>query len=225
MGSTEIPPDVEMAGSAGPDLGLAGMSRTEIVGRRMMRRARLISMVLAAILIALMLGIWALRPAAPPVTAGSATSNLAVPRPAVPSDIAAGAAVPAFTAPALRPGQPPVNLASDRGRPVVLNFFASWCHPCKVELPLLRSAWQRVGAHIHFVGVDVSDNRANALKLVTADRVGYQLAADPSGSLAVRFNLLNLPDTIFINARGKVIHTQVGQLTPKVLDTWLARLG
>lgn len=201
------------------------MSRTEIVGRRMMRRARLISVVLAAGLIALMLGIWALRPATPAVPLGPATSNLSASRPSVPSDIATGAAVPTFTAPALRPGQPPVDLAADRGRPVVLNFFASWCHPCKAELPLLRQAWQRVGTHIHFVGVDVSDNRANALKLVNADQVGYQLASNSSGSLAVRFNLLNLPDTIFIDARGKVIHTQIGQLTPKILDTWLARLG
>lgn len=201
------------------------MSRTEVVGRRMMHRAPLISVVLAAVLVAVGLGVWAFRPTTPVVTLGSLASNPAASRPAVPSDIASGAAVPTFTAPALRPGRPPVDLAADRGQPVVLNFFASWCHPCKVELPLLRQAWQRMGARIHFVGVDVSDNRANALKLVAADKVGYQLASDPSGALAVRFALLGLPDTVFVDAQGKVVHTQIGQLTAKVLDTWLAHLG
>lgn len=200
------------------------MSRTEAAGRRMMRHARVISVLLACVLIAVGLGIWALRPTAPGLASSQANqSNVAAP--SAPADIAAGSTVPTFSLPALRSGQPTVDLAADRGKPVVLNFFAAWCHPCEAELPLIRQAWAKVGQRITFVGVDVNDNRAKALTLVDADKVGYQLASDSRGSVAVRYALVNLPDTVFIDAHGKVVHTQVGQLTPKVLETWLTRLG
>lgn len=200
------------------------MSRNEMLARRVARHAPVVSVILACSLVLLGLAVWALRPSG--ASASSASHGAAEPPlvPPPPSALQAGATVPDFVVPALRAGQPPVSLADFRGRPVVLNFFASWCHPCKAELPLLRSAWARSAGKVAFIGVDVNDSRSNALSLVSADHVGYTLASDPSGALAVRLGLLSLPDTVFIDPADKVAHTQIGQLDAKTLGTWLGRL-
>ncbi|MGH9065685.1 MAG: TlpA family protein disulfide reductase [Acidimicrobiales bacterium] len=160
-------------------------------------------------------------PTSPGSRLGTVSAGATPPPPAA---LATGSALTPFSVPAVEAGAPPVALAAYRGRPVVLNFFASWCYPCKAELPMLAAAWRRLGSEVAFVGIDVNDSRANALKLLRADHVGYAVGFDGHGDLATGYGLLDLPATVFVGASGRVVHTRVGQLSPAVLHRWLPRL-
>jgi thiol-disulfide isomerase/thioredoxin len=95
------------------------------------------------------------------------------------------------------------------GRPLVLNFWASWCGPCKVELPLLARAHREYGDAISFVGVDVQDASAEAWKVLTATGVRYPQLEDPRGVTRgpLRWNA-GLPITVFVDAQGRMVATE-----------------
>jgi thiol-disulfide isomerase/thioredoxin len=126
--------------------------------------------------------------------------------------------------PSLQPGQPTVSLATFEGRPILLDFFASWCQPCLAELPRLARASERLGSKVAFVGVDVNDSTAHALALVRADHVGYPVGTDPEDAVALRFHLVGLPTAVFIGADGRVVYSRTGQLSATSLNHWLDRL-
>ena len=118
-----------------------------------------------------------------------------------------------------------VNLSDFRGRPVVMNFFASWCPPCREELPTLSAAQRRVGGTVAFLGIDVSDTTPAALDLVRSSGVTYPLGVDPDYKVADSlYHLRGLPSTVFIDAKGHISGTVLGQLSPRVLDDRLKGL-
>lgn len=137
---------------------------------------------------------------------------------------AVGSSPPALSLPSIEAGQPPVSLAEFRGRPILVDFFASWCVPCLAELPRLASAWERLGSRVAFVGVDVNDSTAHALALLRADHVGYPVGTDPDDVAALRFHLVGLPTAVFIGADGRVVYSHTGQLSEGSLNRWLDRL-
>ncbi len=155
-------------------------------------------------------------------TSSSASVSKSLPPPT--ASLTVGSRPPAIDVAALRRGSPHVTSSGWRGKPVVLNFFASWCHPCKQELPLLSHAWRRHRSAVDFVGIDVNDSRTNALRLLRSDHVGYAIGADPNNAVTVRYGLSNLPTTVFINADGRVAYVHFGAVTNAVLNTWLPRL-
>src|SRR5687767_4186067 len=83
-----------------------------------------------------------------------------------------GDAAPDFAAPVLA-GSGTGRLADLRGRPVVLNFWASWCVPCKDEAPLFEDAYRRYGDRVHFVGVNIRDARSDALEFLETYELDY----------------------------------------------------
>ena len=117
---------------------------------------------------------------------------------------------PAFTLERLD-GKGDLDLASLRGKAVVLNFWASWCGPCKDETPLLQRAWQRwEGKDVVFVGVDVKDFRGDARSFTRRYGVTYPNVYDGKGSLVGRYGVTGFPETYFIDAAGKVRYRIAG---------------
>lgn len=112
-------------------------------------------------------------------------------------------AAPAFTLERLD-GKGELSLESLRGRPVVLNFWASWCNPCKDEAPLLEEASKRWAGKVAFVGVDVKDFRGDARKFIKRYGVTYPNVYDGKGSTIGRYGVTGYPETYFIDAEGKV---------------------
>jgi thiol-disulfide isomerase/thioredoxin len=107
-----------------------------------------------------------------------------------------------------------------------MNFFASWCPPCTAELPTLAAAQRRVGNSVAFVGIDVSDTSSSAIDLVKRSGVGYVVGTDPDYKLANGlYHLRGLPSTVFIDSKGRIVATVLGQLTPSVLDQRLGQLS
>lgn len=145
--------------------------------------------------------------------------------------VGVGSTAPDFTLQSLL-GGPDVHLAAlgvDRHRPVVLNFFASWCVPCQEETPLLAKTatdLQAKGSLIQFVGVDVADPPAKALPFVRSAGITYPIGMDPD--LQVTADLYGLngePNTFFIDADGHVIGHVIGAVSEPSFSAWLRRLG
>jgi cytochrome c biogenesis protein CcmG, thiol:disulfide interchange protein DsbE len=130
---------------------------------------------------------------------------------------------PAFTLDRLdREGK--VTLAAYKGRAVVLNFWASWCVPCKQEAPVLEAAWKRYrdrGAVV--LGIDVQDLSADARRFARQAGWTYPLARDGQGDVMNPYGVTGVPETLFVNRRGKVIARIQGPVTHEDMREQLER--
>lgn len=131
---------------------------------------------------------------------------------------------PAFTLANVRPGEPEVALADFLGRPVVMNVWASWCTPCRREMPALAAAHRRLGDLVAFVGVNHQDTRDLAIELLDETGVGYPSGYDPDGSVARDYGLFGMPTTIFIEADGELLERRTGEISGKDLEATILRL-
>ena len=107
-------------------------------------------------------------------------------------------------------GEGDLSLASLRGRPVVLNFWASWCGPCKDEAPLLEEASKRWAGKVAFVGINVKDFRGDARDFIERYGVAYPNVYDGKGSTIGRYGVTGYPETYFVDAKGRVRYRIAG---------------
>jgi cytochrome c biogenesis protein CcmG/thiol:disulfide interchange protein DsbE len=133
-----------------------------------------------------------------------------------------GAQAPAFMLRELG-GTGTIDLASLRGKPVVLNFWASWCAPCKSEAPLLQHAWSQYRARgVHFVGVDFHDVTSDAKRFVAAHRLTFPMAEDGSGGVTQdRYGVSQVPETYVVDGAGRVVLHLAGPLNNATFDAQL----
>ena len=95
-------------------------------------------------------------------------------------------------------------LADLRGAPVVLNFWASWCGPCRDEAPILNAAAERYEGRVHVVGVNVRDSRIDALDFAREYDYRFPSVVDADGRIYDDYGLTGQPETFVIDAEGKV---------------------
>jgi len=120
-------------------------------------------------------------------------------------------------------GDGTVSLAAQRGRPVVVNFFASWCVPCRRELPNLARVARSVGDDVVFLGVDHLDSREGGRELVAATGLDWPVGWDRAGTVAPAAGLLGLPGTIFVSPAGEVLEAHTGELSAEAFAERLER--
>lgn len=131
---------------------------------------------------------------------------------------------PAFELDNVRPGEAPVSLAAARGKPVVLNFWASWCVPCRREMPAFQAVHEATKDRVTFLGVNNQDQRDPALSLLAETGVSYSSGFDPAGKVALAYGLYGMPTTVFISADGQLLERKTGEIRRDELEATIDRL-
>jgi cytochrome c biogenesis protein CcmG, thiol:disulfide interchange protein DsbE len=111
-----------------------------------------------------------------------------------------------------------VSLASYAGRPVIVNFFASWCPPCQRETPLLARYYASQHGHVVIIGIDSNDELAAALRFMQKAGVRYPVGSDPFPSpVTTSYGVYALPQTFFLNDQHRIVAHVLGPVTARVL--------
>ena len=116
-----------------------------------------------------------------------------------------------------------VSLASYSGKPLIVNFFASWCAPCQRETPMLARFYAGQHGRVTVVGIDSNDQTAAALRFARKTGIRYPVGVDPYPSTTTTsYGVLALPQTFFLNARHRIVSHIIGPLTLKDLTAGVA---
>lgn len=116
----------------------------------------------------------------------------------------------------------PVKLSSFFGKPIVLNFWASWCGPCQSEMPDFNEKYAELGGDVHFVMVNMTDGGRETVETASAfiEKNGYDFPVlfDTKSEAAMTYGAYSLPTSFFINAEGHVIAQAVGAIDDATLQ-------
>jgi len=113
------------------------------------------------------------------------------------------------------------QLQQGQGRPVLVNFWASWCVPCAEEAPVLEDGWQRYRDRVSFVGVDVQDVDADALAFIQKFHVTYPNGAGDAGPTSVAYGMRGVPESYFVARDGRIVRKWNGALSTAALERYL----
>ena len=133
-----------------------------------------------------------------------------------------GRPAPSFT---LTPvgGGPAVSLESLRGKPVVINFWATWCVPCFQEHPALQGAARALGSDVQFLGVVYEDDEARVQSFLAERGQAYPSLLDDGARTAIAYGVAGVPETYFIDAAGRISAKYSLPLDPETIVQLVAR--
>lgn len=117
-----------------------------------------------------------------------------------------------------------LSLSQFSGTPVVLNFWASWCTPCKKEMPVLQD-FAAENPDVMVVGVAVNDSERDSREFAEQRGIQFPLGVDGDGSVSADYGVTGLPVTVVIDGQGKVATTWFGEITREELDLFAEQLG
>jgi cytochrome c biogenesis protein CcmG/thiol:disulfide interchange protein DsbE len=118
-----------------------------------------------------------------------------------------------------------VTLSQLRGQVVVINFWASWCVPCRDEAPILEQAWQRYRDQgVIFVGIAYLDTDTESLAFLEEFGISYPNGPDIGTTIADEYRIAGVPETFFIAKDGRVADLEIGPLTETRLETTIETL-
>jgi cytochrome c biogenesis protein CcmG/thiol:disulfide interchange protein DsbE len=173
-------------------------------------RGRIVGFAVTVVALASLLALLAVRLAAAQQTASALSGSPLVGHPA-----------PDFTVTLYNgtPGQR-IHLAALKGKPVVVNFWASWCVPCQDEAAILRASWQRhQGDGVVYIGISYQDKADAARAFLSQYGISYPAGSDDAtGSIAIAYGVTGPPETAFINRNGVVASKVGGALDDGTLE-------
>ena len=128
-----------------------------------------------------------------------------------------GKAAPPFSLERVDDGQP-LSLEALRGKPLVVNFWATWCEPCKMEHGVLTRGAKAFGEDVNFVGIVYEDEKPKIDAFLARYGSGYPALMDHGGKTAIAYGVTGVPETFFIDAQGKIVSKYAGPVTPDLLS-------
>lgn len=147
---------------------------------------------------------------------------VAQPAMALAADPAVGRPAPDFSLPTLAGDT--FTLSAQRGKPVVLNFWATWCQPCQRELPALQQAAERFGDGVVIAAVDQGETAETVQRYVDKLGLTFTVPMDGQQEAADRYNIHGLPTTYFIDAAGVIRSVWVGEMNSIILAEQIAAI-
>jgi cytochrome c biogenesis protein CcmG, thiol:disulfide interchange protein DsbE len=163
---------------------------------RLAGRHRLVSAIVGMFLVAVIV-------VSAVTTSGSPASAHDAPAPVAPS----------FTLAPIGGSGQRISLSQYQGKPLILNFWASWCSPCQQETPLLAQWYKRQHGQVNLVGLDENESAASALKFARAKDVTYPIGTDKALAAANAYGVTGLPQTFFLNAQHRIVDRVYGAVT------------
>jgi len=142
--------------------------------------------------------------------------------PAAPAGAAPNPAAPAFSQPVLGQSTQKISLSDYAGKPLIVNFFASWCEPCQQETPLLARFYRAEHARVAIVGLDENDTQANATSFTHKEGVSYPVGFDSGVIAASAYGVAALPQTFFLDARHRIVDRVFGAVTQADINHGIA---
>ena len=115
-----------------------------------------------------------------------------------------------------------ISVEELRGYPVVLNFWASWCIPCREEAPVLDASADAHRGEVVFLGIDVQDLRGDALAFLDEFDVRYVSVRDRAGETYRAYGLTGVPETYYLDAAGRIVAHSPGPVSPQSLELGIA---
>ena len=117
-----------------------------------------------------------------------------------------------------------VSLESLRGRPVYLDFYATWCPYCKAETPTIESLQNTYGKNVAIVGVDEEESATIVRQFAAQNGLTYTMALDPNGSAGDMFGADALPTNVFIDRNGSIRSIHTGEMTASEIEGALKQI-
>ena len=109
-----------------------------------------------------------------------------------------------------------------KGKTVLINFWASWCPPCRAEAPALEAAWKTFKeGNVVFVGVNIQDKEEDARAFIKEFDITYRNGWDSTGRVAVNYGVWGIPETFFLDREGRITFKHVGALSMPVITAKL----
>jgi cytochrome c biogenesis protein CcmG, thiol:disulfide interchange protein DsbE len=119
-----------------------------------------------------------------------------------------------------------VGLANFRGRPLLINFFASWCDPCRDEMPLINELAAKASRNGYAVlGIAVEDNRAAIMQYAKETKLVFPIALDLNSTVKRAYRIFGPPATFFIDGQGTIRDVVIGPITPERAREGLKKAG
>ncbi|GEM46643.1 TlpA family protein disulfide reductase [Deinococcus cellulosilyticus] len=140
-----------------------------------------------------------------------------------PSSPLEGKAAPQFVLKSIE-GQE-YNLQKMQGKPVVINFWASWCLPCRAEAPVFRTLTQQAGDQVEFLGILFNDNPVKAQAFQEEFGLKLPILWDPGSRVAINYGIAQIPVTLILDQSGIVVYRRSGEVRLETMQEVLKNLG
>lgn len=119
-----------------------------------------------------------------------------------------------------------LNITQLKGKPLMINFFASWCPPCQAEAPDLVKMDALYHSQVTFIGVDMTESDSRSAVIAFMKKVGihYPVLLDSVGKVAKEYDVISIPTSFFINSKGVIVDRVEGALSQRTLQAELSQL-